>query len=433
MASTPSHLFQKGNAKDALRAAQVQASINILFTADYFLPHAGGSRVYYYNLYSRLAQNFPDIVTVLTKKVPGWKQFDLRAMTDKFRIIRCSKPLPNLRAKHLAKIGLPLMSTFGQLLRQRIDIIHAGDLYPQGVIACLMKRWFQIPFVAFCHGEDITQSDRYRYQPRVRNWIYQSADAVIAACQFARDNLVRIGVPEQRIVTITPGVDYERFSPRPPSRELMARYDLSGRKVLLTVARIFPRKGHEIVIRAVARLVSRFPDLVYLIVGLGPEQKRLQELVVELGLNEYVRFTGYVPDESLAGLYNASDIFVMPNGEDEGGDIEGFGMVFLEANSAGKPVIAGRSGGTADSVVDGINGYRVDPKDVDEIASTIERLLRNPGLCARIGEAGRRRACGEFDWGKRAAQLRQLTSAIVQQNRMETSGTVSFARFVRKR
>jgi phosphatidylinositol alpha-1,6-mannosyltransferase len=387
--------------------------MNLLFTADYFLPHAGGSRVYYYNLYSRIAEKFPDHVTVLTKKVPGWQDFDSKAARGRLRIIRNFKPLPSWSVHQLPKIFFPLVNTLAQVIERRVDIIHPGDLYPQGVIARCMKELFGIPYIAYCHGEDITLTDRYRYQPAVRNWIYQGADAVVAACEFAKQNLLRIGIDEHRIVKITPGVDFERFSPKPPKPHLVRHYALRGRKVLLTVARLCPRKGHEKVIRAVAELADEFQDLAYLIVGVGPEQRKLQQLVADLGLEDIVKFTGYVSDDQLCDMYNLCDVFIMANQEQEDGDIEGFGMVFLEANAVGKPVIAGSSGGTADSVVEGVTGYRVNA-EIHELSVAIRRLLTNPALCARMGRAGLQRARKEFDWHKRATLLRDLSLDIVQ-------------------
>jgi phosphatidylinositol alpha-1,6-mannosyltransferase len=408
--------------KDIETSRTAVSGINILFTADYFLPHAGGSRVYYFSLYSRIVERFPDRLTILTKKVPGWQEFDSRVGKEALRIIRRFKPLPDWRLWHLPKIIFPLGSTLGQVLRQRVDIIHPGDLFPQGVIARWVKELFGIPYIAYCHGEDVTLTDKYRYQPRVRDWIYRGADLVVAACEFAKENLLRIGVEEQKIVKITPGVDSVRFAPRSPSEDLISLYGLQGRKVLLTVARLCPRKGHEAVIRAVAKLAGMYRELTYLIVGLGPEQEKLQRLVAELGLNDIVKFTGYVADERLAEFYNLCDVFVMANQEEDNGDIEGFGMVFLEANSSGKPVVAGRSGGTADSVVDGVTGYRVDPRDIDELAATLNRLLMNPDLCARLGEAGRRRAREEFDWEQRAARIRQLSLEVVEKRRAQGRG-----------
>jgi len=222
----------------------------------------------------------------------------------------------------------------------------------------------------------------------VRDWIYRGADVVVAACGFAKENLLRIGVEEQKIVKVTPGVDFVRFAPRPPSNELTSRFGLQGRKVLLTVARLCPRKGHEAVIRAVAKLAETNHDLVYLIVGSGPEREKLQSLAAELRLNGVVKFTGYVADERLAEFYNLCDVFVMANQKEDDGDIEGFGMVFLEANSCGKPV--GRRTFRRDSRFGNRRSHWLsrDPRDVDELAATLSRLLTNPDLCARLGEAG---------------------------------------------
>jgi phosphatidylinositol alpha-1,6-mannosyltransferase len=420
---------RKMSLKNIETSRHAVSTMNILFTSDYFLPHAGGSRVYYFNLYSRMVTRFPDRLTVLTKKVHGWQEFDSRVATEMFRIVRRFKPLPSWQARQLPKIIFPLISTLWCVLRESVDIIHPGDLYPQGVIARLMKELFGIPYIAYCHGEDITMTDKYRYQPRVRDWIYRGADVVVAACEFAVENLVRIGVEKQRIVKITPGVDFVRFAPRPPSKDLISQYGLQGRKVLLTVARLVPRKGHEAVIRAIAKLVETQRNLTYLIVGLGPEREKLQRLVAELGLNEVVKFTGYVAEDRLADFYNVCDIFVMANQEADG-DIEGFGMVFLEANSSGKPVIAGRSGGTADSVIDGVTGYRVEPTDVDGLSATISRLLTNPDLCAHMGAAGLRRAREEFDWEKRAARIRQLSLKAVEKRRAQLHGVSDVSRSI---
>src|SRR5207237_3673028 len=129
-----------------------------------------------------------------------------------------------------------------------------------------IKELCGIPYIAYCHGEDITLTDKYRYQPAVRNWIYRGADLVVAACEFAKENLLRIGVDEQKIVKITPGVDFVRFTPRPPSSDLISQYGLQGRKVVLTVARLFHRKGHGAETRAIAKVPGRHRQLAYVLV-----------------------------------------------------------------------------------------------------------------------------------------------------------------------
>jgi phosphatidyl-myo-inositol dimannoside synthase len=389
-----------------------QTPMKILFLTDSFLPHAGGSRVYYYNLYSRLVQLHPDQVTVLTKKVPGWRQFDNSISHDRFRIIRHFRPLPTLQIAQLPKIVFPLAEAFFQVLRGGMNLVHTGDLYPPGVVALCLKRAFGIPFVAYCHGEDFTLLDSRRYQPRVRNHIYREAHTIVAACEFARQKLLGIGIPEKRICKITPGVDCQRFSPRPANQNLVRQYRLENRRVLLTVSRLISRKGHALVLRALARILPHCPDATYLIVGKGPERSQLEQLAAELGISHAVRFAGYVPEEDLADFYNLCDVFVMMNHEEDNGDIEGFGMVFLEASAAGKAVIGGRSGGTGDSIEHGVTGFLIRPDEVEELAATVRLVLENDEVRKRLGAAGMRRARAAFSWESRAEQLHQVNRMV---------------------
>ena len=412
----PKYEFRRGEGAASGFGRSV-SHMRIMVLTDAFLPHAGGSRVYYHNLYKNLVAQFPDQVTILTKKVPGWKEFDQRESTDSFRIVRHFKPLPNWKVYQLPKIIFPFSRALRQARSNNVDLIHVGDLYPPGVIALALKRLLGIPYVAYCHGEEITQTDQRRYQPIVRNRIYQQADLVIAACEFARRNLLRIGVPEGQVVKITPGVDCKRFSSRVPSPDLVRQFSLYGKKVLLTISRLCPRKGHDVVLKAIAKIHPEVRDLRYLIVGEGAEEAKLRQLAFDLGLADVVTFVGYVPDSRLPEFYATCDIFVMANREEKG-DVEGFGMVFLEANASGKIVIGGRSGGTTDSILDGITGFLVKPGDADELAATLKRVLLNPGLRMELGEAGSRRARREFDWATRARQVREISSQILQHSRI---------------
>src|SRR5882762_1450387 len=386
--------------------------MNILVMTDQYLPHAGGSRVYYHNLYSRLVDAYPDRATILTKKVPGWQEFDKSLTGKSLRIIRRFQPLPDLHAEHLPKIVFPLFDATLRVLGRGVDIVHSGDLYPPGVISLWLKHFLGVPFLAFCHGEDITLTENRRHQRGVRNRIYERADGVIAACEFARQSLLGIGIPEDRIVKITPGVDWQRFAPKARSEALVRRYNLQNQRVLLTVARLTPRKGHATVLRALARVLPDEPDTTYLIVGTGPQAEPLRRLADELGIAHKVRFVGYVPEEELVDYYNLCDVFVMINQEQDG-DIEGFGMVFLEANAVGKPVIGGRSGGTADSIAHGATGYRIVPDNVDELVGYLRLVLPSVELRRQLGDEGLRRARSDFSWSTRVEKLRETSLEVL--------------------
>lgn len=386
--------------------------MKILMLTDSFLPHAGGSREYYYNLYRHLAEFEDTRVTIATKKVPGWEEFDCRASSDSFGIVRWLKPLSTWRLQELPKGLGPFLHAAWHVYKENPTILHAGDLYPQGVSALILKRMTGLPYIAYCHGEDIALTDRYKYQPHMRNRIYRGADAVIANAEFARKSLLRIGIAESRIVKITPGVDLERFSPRPVREDLIDKWNLKGKKIVLTVARLISRKGHDLVLRAMARLTRELPDAVYLIVGRGPEEQRLKNLAAELGIMDSVRFAGHVPEESLPDCYNLCDVFAMLNREEANGDLEGFGMVFLEASAMGKPVIGGRSGGTADAILEGKTGFRVDASQLDELTAALRTLLTDTNLRCQLGNAGKDRVQHEFQWRDRARKLHDVSTGI---------------------
>ncbi len=384
--------------------------MRITLLADSYLPHAGGSRFFYHNLFRRLA-GLGHQVTVLTGRVEGWKEFDGREQTPNLRIERRFDPLPGHSYRDLPRVVRPMLQSIAAVLRRRPDVLHCGDLYPSGITGVLLKRLLRIPLVAYCHGEDITLTDQRRFQPRLRNLIYRTADMVVANGEFAVENLRRIGIPESKVVKITPGLDPTTFFPAEPDPSLRERYGLPADElVVVTVARLASRKGHLRVLQALAALRGETPTVRYLIAGRGPMEAELRAAAADLGLAGRVVFAGYVPDDRLNAHYALADVAAMPNTA-EAGDVEGFGMVFLEANAAGKPVIGGRSGGTAEAVADGETGFLV--ANDEELRTALLSLLNDPALRARMGLAGLRRARESFDWESRARRLEAVSYRVL--------------------
>jgi phosphatidylinositol alpha-1,6-mannosyltransferase len=157
-----------------------------------------------------------------------------------------------------------------------------------------------------------------------------------------------------------------------------------------------------------------------LIVGGGPEEERLRNMVRQLELDQHVRFAGSIPNKDTVDYYHASDVFVMPNRQMPNGDVEGFGLVFLEANACGKPVIGGRSGGTVDAIAHGESGYLVDPTSSAEVASRLIELLQDPAKAARLGEGGRLRVHEQFTWRQTGETLYAATELAARQPREKT-------------
>jgi phosphatidylinositol alpha-1,6-mannosyltransferase len=193
------------------------------------------------------------------------------------------------------------------------------------------------------------------------------------------------------------GVDEGRFANLDPADGDVVRrkYGLEGTLVLLTVGRLVTRKGHDLVLRALPAVLSDLPGVRYLIVGTGPQESALRSLAAKQGVERAVTFAGYVEDSELCAHYLAADVIVMPCREVDG-DVEGFGIAFMEAAACRRPTVGGRSGGAPEAIADGETGRLVDPEDPEELAGVLTSLLGDPDLRKSMGEAGRRRVLAEF-------------------------------------
>lgn len=232
----------------------------------------------------------------------------------------------------------------------------------------------------------------------VRRRSLGAVDRVLALGTYTAGLVRELGVAAERIHITGCGTDPERFRPVDASA-LRERLGLAQRRVLLTIARLVARKGIDSVLRALPAVRRAVPDVAYVVCGDGPERERLEGLARELGVLDLVRFAGGVPDEELAEWYCAGDVFVMPS-RSEPPDVEGFGIVFLEAGACERPVVAARAGGVPDAVAEGVSGLLVTPGDVDELAAKLVDLLRDPARAAELGRNGRARVLAELNWDR---------------------------------
>ena len=221
-----------------------------------------------------------------------------------------------------------------------------------------------------------------------------------------------MGVPPGKIALISNGVDLQRFIPRPRRADLMARYGLVGKRVLLTVGRLYARKGMDRVIESLAAVLRELPDVCYLLVGDGTYRAALEHLADAHGVRDAVVFAGAVADAELIDHYALADAFIMANREMPDGDTEGFGLVFLEANACGIPVIAGRAGGSIDAVTDGVNGLVVDGDQPSQISAAILRLFQDDPLRERLVQTGNEVAA-RSGWDSRVDQFLALCDRLV--------------------
>jgi phosphatidylinositol alpha-1,6-mannosyltransferase len=279
-------------------------------------------------------------------------------------------------------------------------------------MALAMKWWLGVPYLCYVHGEDVNAASTSREQSWLVRRVLRGADFVIPNSRNTERILFEEwGLPPERVRLLHPGVDTNRFVPAARSPAVRSKLGWAERPVVLTVGRLQKRKGHDQMILALQKIRQVVPDVLYAIVGDGEEHEHLKELTSRAGLEQHVQFLGEMGDEGLIHCYQQCDLFALPNRQ-VGRDIEGFGMVLLEAQACGKPVLAGASGGTAETMRIPETGRVVCCDGPDELAETVSEWLADRAALARMGQAGRRWVVERFDW---AALSRQAERLFVQE------------------
>lgn len=389
---------------------------HVLVLSEEYLPRKGGHIIWLHEVCKRL-----DSCTVLTGRVEG-QPVTGEVEGVPVRRLRLSRTRW-LRPESLLMYIRFVLAALVHVLRRRPCCIVAARIISEGVVGVIAGKLLRVPTVVFAHGEEINRLSRpvpagarRRGTVKLKKWFlwraFKAADRIIANSTFTRDLLAAGGIDANKIELVHPGTDPAFFSPAPPDDQLVEQYDLSGRRVLLTVGRLRRRKGQDTVIRALGQIARIHPEVVYVVSGTGPYEKELKQLARDEGVAERVRFVGEVSFATLPKLFHIADVFVMPNRVLESNDAEGFGIVFLEAGACEVPVVGGRSGGVPDAIEDGKTGLLVDGGSVDEVAEACTRLLSDESLCRRFGTNGRRRVVDGLTWRHSAESVRGVIEGM---------------------
>lgn len=286
---------------------------------------------------------------------------------------------------------------------QKIEHVIVGQLLPLGSVAYYASKLFKFKYSVIIHGMDFTLAISRSRKKKLTEKILSRAQSVVCTNGYVA-NLVREFIGKEQLTKVTvvnPGVSPTQLLGVDSSKvdELKERYGLNGKYVLLSLGRLVKRKGVDQVILALEQLMDRLPGLVYVVAGTGPDEAYLKNYAASVSnyFSDHVKFLGAITNEEKWQWLTLCDCMIMPARE-EAGDFEGFGIVYLEAGLAGKPVIAGDSGGVPDAVEHMINGYLVDPLDSSAIANAVAELMDNPAVAERLGSDGRDRAAKEFAW-----------------------------------
>jgi phosphatidyl-myo-inositol dimannoside synthase len=362
----------------------------VLVVTNDFPPRVGGVQQYVSNVVRNLP---PERVVVLAPNWPGWRDFD------------AEQPFPIHRwpSTFLWPTGQLFRRVMSAAKEHRAEVVLFGHGFPLAVMGpALSDRGF--PYVVMTHGAEVWLARIPAMSAAMRRG-FAHARAVTAVSNFTAEAIRPLVPREVGVDVVFPGVDEARFSPDVDGRSVKERHGLEDRKVVLCASRLVPRKGQDVLIQGLELVRELAPEAGLLLVGDGPYRRRLEELAAAAPSGS-VTFAGQVPDADLPAYYAGCDVFAMPCRSRWGGlEVEGFGIVFLEAAAAGKAVVAGRSGGAAEAVVDQETGLLVEGREPKAVALAVASLLRAPGVADRMGRAGRRRIEVGLTWAHQTARL----------------------------
>ncbi|MFJ8646593.1 glycosyltransferase family 4 protein [Streptomyces sp. NPDC093546] len=375
-----------------------------LIVTNDFPPRPGGIQAFLHNMALRLDPERLVVYASTWKR--GREGAEATALFDAeqpFRVVRDRTtmllPTPRVTARAVA------------LLREHgCESVWFGAAAPLGLMAPALRRAGAKRIVATTHGHEAGWAQLPGARQLLRR-IGEGTDTLTYLGEYTRSRIAAALTPEAaaRMTQLPPGVDEKTFHPGSGGDAVRERLGLAERPVVVCVSRLVPRKGQDTLISAMPAILARVPDAVLLIVGGGPYEKDLRRLAAETGVAGSVRFTGAVPWEELPAHYGAGDVFAMPCRTRRGGlDVEGLGIVYLEASATGLPVVAGDSGGAPDAVLDGETGWVVRGSSSAECADRIVTLLEDPELRRRMGERGRAWVEEKWRWDLLAERLQRL-------------------------
>lgn len=370
-------------------------STTLIVTND-FPPRQGGIETFVHAMATRMPRN--DVI-VYTSSEPGGNAFDATlpfpVVRDPSRMLLPTRRV-TARALHLAR-------------EHGCDRVWFGAAAPLAAMAPALRRGGVERLVATTHGHEIWWA-RVPGARRVLRRIGDSVDVVTYLGEYTRARIAPALGPRARLSRLVPGVDLKEFRPEltaDQGRSVRDQHGLHGRKVVLSVARLVPRKGQDTLIRALPLIRRAVPDAVLLVVGQGPDEDRLRRLASKYPEDSVV-FVGGVGHAQTPAYYAAADVFAMPCRTRRAGlEAEGLGIVYLEAAASALPVVVGNSGGAPDSVLDGRTGTVVDSRDIPAVARAVIRLLTTPDGPA-MGREGRRWVEREWTWDVSAHHLTRL-------------------------
>jgi phosphatidylinositol alpha-1,6-mannosyltransferase len=362
-----------------------------------FPPRAGGIQAFVHAMTERLGD-----VVVYAPRWPDAATFD------------AAQPFPVVRHPTSLMLPVPTVAKRAReiLVAEGCDAVWFGAAAPLGLLGPTLRRAGAHRIVATTHGHEAGWARLPVARATLRR-IASGVDVMTYLGDYTRRLLAgALGTAQQpKLQRLAPGVDTGFFRPGAGGGQVRTAYDLGARPVIVCVSRLVRRKGQDVLIRALPRVLEQLPDAILLLVGDGPYRRDLEALATSTRVGAAVRFTGSVPWAELPAHFAAGDVFAMPcRTRRRGLDVEGLGIVYLEASATGLPVLAGRSGGAPDAVLPGRTGEVVDGSDTGAVAAALVGLLSDRDAAREMGAAGRAWVEAHWTWDAAATALRAMLS-----------------------
>ena len=366
-----------------------------------FGPRAGGIETFVVGLIQRMPKNS---VIVYTASQAGSEAFDAMWLRDYgVEVIRDSSKvlLPSFRVGRNVR----------KLVRDRnIKSVFFGAAAPLALLAPGLRATGVTRIVALTHGHEVWWSRLWPFSAAIAR-IGRAVDALTYLGEFTRGEISKALDSDSaaKLVRIAPGIDTEHFTPRSDAKDLRESLGLGNKKVIVSVGRLVHRKGQDVLIESMPEIIKTIDDVHLLLIGEGPYKKELEKRIKNLGLANRVTFVGRVQYADLPRYICVGDVFAMPSRSRLAGlEVEGLGIVYLEASACGLPVIGGVSGGAPDAVLQGETGFSVDGRSAHEVAEALVRVLTDKELAQRLGARGRQWVIEQWQWQIWSERFNQL-------------------------
>lgn len=363
----------------------------ILCITNDFGPRAGGIETFVIGLIERMPHSTVVVYTSAQGDTTSYDaqwldNFGVEVIRDKSKIL-----LPTPRVARAVR----------ELVRERgISKVFFGAAAPLGLLAKGLRRAGVRRIVALTHGHEVWWAKVFPFTLAIRR-IGKYVDTLTYLGSFTRNAIARSLSTRAResMVRIAPGIDTSHFAPSDSAEQLKKDLDLAGKRVIVSVGRLVHRKGQDTLVEALPEIVSAFPDAHLLFVGVGPHLEYIHKRAIQLNVLQHISFVGRVQYSELPRFISVGEIFAMPSRSRLAGlEVEGLGIVYLEASACELPVIGGLSGGAPDAVLEGETGFAVDGLNPSAVAAGVIRLLEDPELAKAMGKRGRQWIIDEWEW-----------------------------------